>query len=306
MEMSVLFDKLLIFLVLMVIGWGCIRSGFLDRSFARSASALTMNVFMPATIINATLAVNTDLSMGELGRIMLILCLMQVLGYVIAFLVAKFLPLEKENSAEYELLMSMGNNLFIGLPIVDALLGPLAVFYVSLTCLPFNVLIYTYGVWRLKSSSSEHRLRLKDMLSTPLAATVISLVLILLRPPVPSALRGLISSMAGATMPLSMVVIGASMGTVSLLDAFRRKSLYLCSAVRLLLVPVLTWLLLRLLTDDPVLLMTAVITSACPSAVLVSVLAIQYGHSGIYASEGILQSTLLSMATIPVLIMLLF
>ena len=302
MDFSILFEKMLIFLALMVIGWGCIRSGFLDRSFARSLSALTMNVFMPATILNAVLSVKMQLSMGELGKVMLVLCLMQLLGYAVAFVVVKLLPLEKQNGAEYELLMSMGNNLFIGLPIVDALMGPVAVFYVSMTCLPFNLLIYTYGVWRLKRDSAEKKLRFRDMLSLPLVATILSLLLVLFRPPVPGAVRGLLSAMSGATMPLSMVVIGAAMGSVSLLDAFRRGSLYLCSFVRLILIPVVTWFLLRFLTDDPVLLMTAVICSACPSAVLVSVLTIQYGHSGVYSSEGILQSTLLSLGTIPIIV----
>ena len=305
MDFSVLYEKMLVFMVLMIIGWACIRTGFLDRSFTRSASALTMNIFMSASILNAVLSTDMEMSMGELGWTMLILCLMTVLGYVIAFLVARLLPLEKENGAEYELLMSVGNNMFIGLPIVDALLGPVAVFYVSLTCLPFNLLVYSYGVWRLRSDASKQKISYRKVLNLPLAATLISLVVVLLRPPVPGAIRGLLSSMSGATMPLSMVVLGASMGSVSPLDAFKHRSLYLCSFVRLALVPLVTWFLLHFLTSDPTLLLTAVIVSACPSAVLVSVLAIQNGHDGVYASEGILQSTLLSMGTIPLVIWLL-
>ena len=61
----------------------------------------------------------------------------------------------------------------------------------------------------------------------------------------------------------------------------------------------------RLLTSDPVLLTTAVVIAASPSAVIVSVLTIQYGRDAIFTSEGILHSTVLSMLTIPLIVYLL-
>ena len=123
--------------------------------------------------------------------------------------------------------------------------------------------------------------------------------------PVPGAVRSLISAMSGATMPLSMMVIGASLGSVSLLDAFKNGRLYLASAVRLLLIPVLTWVLLRFFITDPELLMTMVIIAASPSAVLVTVLSVQYGRDAVFSAEGTLQNTALSMVTIPLLVWLL-
>ena len=106
-------------------------------------------------------------------------------------------------------------------------------------------------------------------------------------------------------MPLSMIVIGSSLGSVSLFDAFKHGRLYLASFVRLILIPLLTWFLCRLLTQDPVLLMTMLITAGCPSAVVVTVLSIQYGRDGVFTAEGTLQSTVLSMITLPLWVMIL-
>ena len=199
--------------------------------------------------------------------------------------------------------MAAGNNMFIALPLVDGLFGPVAVFYVSLSCLPFNVLIYTYGVWRMKKSGG--KLRIRDIFSIPLLATLLSLLIFLLHIPVPQILRSLISSTAGASMPMSMVVIGASLGTVSLLDAFRNRWLYLVSAVRLLAIPLLTWLVCGLLTSDPILLMTAVVIAGCPSAILVTIFSVQYGRDPVFTAEGTLQNTALSLLTLPLLLWLL-
>ena len=56
-----------------------------------------------------------------------------------------------------------------------------------------------------------------------------------------------------------------------------------------------------MLTDDPVLLMTCVIIAASPSAVLVTVLAMQYGHDASSPRRACCRSTALSMLTIPLL-----
>jgi predicted permease len=242
-----------------------------------------------------------DLGLGELGRLLLIVFVMQLIGYFVAALVARLFPGERERTPVFELLMSMGNTMFIALPIVQMIYGAAASFYVALSCLPFNVLLYTYGVYRL-SKSHDGGVKLGQILSPPLISTLVSILVILLGLPVPGAVRSLISAMSGATMPLSMLVIGASLGSVSLLDAFKNGRLSLVSAVRLLLVPLVTWAVLRLFIADPVLLMTMVIVAACPSAVLVTVMSVQYDRDAVFTAAGTLQNTALSILTIPLLI----
>ena len=108
--------------------------------------------------------------------------------------------------------------------------------------------------------------------------------------------------MSAATMPLSMIVIGSSLGSVSLLDAFKKGKLYLMCVLRLLLCPLLVWLLAGLITDDLMLRVTATIIAAAPSGVVVSVLAIQYDRDAVFTSEGVLLSTVFSMLTIPLIV----
>ena len=75
--------------------------------------------------------------------------------------------------------------------------------------------------------------------------------------------------------------------------------------MRLLVIPLVTWALLRLFIADSELLMTMVIIAACPSAVLVTVLSVQYGRDAVFSAEGTLQNTALSLVTIPLLVWLL-
>ena len=133
----------------------------------------------------------------------------------------------------------------------------------------------------------------------------LSVVLLLSRVHVPGVLADTISSVSGATIPLSMLVIGTSLGGISVRSVLTDWRVYVVSAVRLLVCPLLTWLVLRPFAAGA-LLGISVLMAACPSAMLVTALCLQYGRSDAFASKCIFLSTILSAVTIPLLIWLLF
>ena len=302
MDLSALLTKMVIFVVLMVIGYIGARTKLLNGEFTKAASKLTLNVFMSATIINSVIANPPELSGGELAEVMLACCVSIGLGYLLSALMVRLLPFNRERKPLMELLISVTNTMFIGVPVAEPVFGSQAVFYIAMSCIPFNVLLYTYGVWRMNQSGERVKLHLKDMVCVPLIATVAALLIFVLDIPVPAVAKELCSTLSAATMPMSMLVIGSSLGRVSLLDAFKEKSLYFVSLVRLVLVPLLTLPVLRLITADPVLLGAMVIIAGCPSGIVVTVLAIQYGRDAEYTSKGILLNTVLSMVTLPALV----
>lgn len=301
MDVSVLIPKMIVFVVLMVIGYLCAKTNFAGREFTKDASKMVINVFMSATIINSVLVADARLSGGELLRVMLVLCMSMGVCWILAAISCRLVGLG-DKAPLFELLIAVMNNMFIALPVVETLFGSQAVFYCSLSCIPFNVLLYTFGIYRLQGGEGKGSVRLKDIFSVPLLATLAALVIFLLHPPVPPVVKELTSTMAAATMPLSMIVIGSSLGTVSPLDAFKKGKLYLMCAIRLLLCPLLVWLLAGLMTEDLMLRVTATIIAAAPSGVIVSVLAIQYDRDAVFTSEGILLSTVFSMLTIPLIV----
>ena len=301
MDVSVLIPKMIVFVVLMVIGYLCAKTNFAGREFTKDASKMVINVFMSATIINSVLVSDARLSGGELLQVMLVLCMSVGVCWVLAAISCRLVGLG-DRAPLFELLVAVMNNMFIALPVVETLFGSQAVFYCSLSCIPFNVLLYTFGIYRLQGGEGKGSVRLRDIFSVPLLATLAALVIFLLHPPVPPVVKELASTMSAATMPLSMIVIGSSLGSVSLLDAFKKGKLYLMCVIRLLLCPLLVWLLAGLMTEDLMLRVTATIIAAAPSGVVVSVLAIQYDRDAVFTSEGILLSTVFSMLTIPLIV----
>ncbi len=299
MDFSGLLIKMLIFVILMLTGYIFARKGLAGPEFTKTASNLVINIFMSATIINSVLRISPDMVEMNFGIIFLVLTISMVTGFVLAAIAGRFIPVVKNGGGLFRLLMAAPNSMFIALPVLDQLFGPVAVFYCSLSAIHFNVIIYTYGVWLLKRGTGENKVNLKDVLTVPLIFTIIAAVIFFVQPPIPRVISELCGSISGATMPMSMIVIGTSLGRVNLLDTFKNGKLYFVSFFKLIFIPAVVWFLCSFVTTDPVLLTSAVILAASPTAIVISILSIQYNGSGEFASEGILHSTVLSMAIIP-------
>ena len=305
MQMSALLTKLALFVIVILIGMIGAKKKILKADFNRGLTWLVINVFLVASIFSSVLSMDaSSLSAREFGTIMLLLWVTYLLTYLISGIVIRLLPIKGEKAAQLEMLMSAVNTLFITLPVVETIYGAKGAFIVALGCIPFNVIIYTYGIARLRGSR-EGGFRLKDILSTPLLATVAATLLFLLRVPVPAAVRGILSSLSAATVPLSMLLVGSSLGNIKLAKALRDKSMILLAAERFLLAPLITFFVMKLFGVDPMLRNIMVITAATPSAIIVTALSIQNGIDGEYSSEGILVTTLLSMITLPITVYLL-
>lgn len=302
MSFSGLISKMVTFIALMLVGYISARRKVLDKAVARSMSNLVMNVFLSCTVLNSVISNRPDISGENLIHALIVLSVMIILAYLLAAIIARLPRLNDENAPIFELLMSAMNTMFIGLPVIQSLYNSsTAVLYCALGCIPFNVLMYTYGVWRLKSGKKlGGGLRLKDALTVPLIATFIALIIFMFDIKVPAVISELISSTSAATMPLSMIVIGATLGDVKLTDTFREKRVWLLCLLRLVVIPGITWLILRMMTSDAELLAASIIMAACPSAVAVTVLALQYDYDATFTSKGILATTFLSMITLPV------
>ena len=273
MELSSLFETSFVIVGLMLVGFLGVRRGVLTRAFSRTASFLIVNVFIVGTIFQSVCSGGEGISPAELPHILLMVTLMNTLCYVLGRIALRLFARGAGASAPTELCVGVMNNLLIGLPILQSLYGPTAVLIAGLTSIPFNLTLYTYGVWRLSAKTrSGGALRLKDIFSPSVLATLAALVFFLFSLPVPGAVSRLMSACAGVTMPLSMVVIGVTMGSENLTAALRDRRVYAIALFRLVLAPLAAFLLLRLLTDNALLLKSCVVIAGCPTGIVVPIL----------------------------------
>lgn len=82
--------------------------------------------------------------------------------------------------------------------------------------------------------------------------------------------------------------------------------MYLLALIKLILVPLAAYFVLRTFVTDPLLLSLTVVVLAMPAATNATILSYQYQGDDQLAASGVFLTTLLSVATIPVLMHLLF
>ena len=304
MDFSPLFAKLLTFIALMLAGYAGARKNILCPGFAKSLSWLVMDVFLSCTILNSVTSGDLDISGAQLIKVILMLSLVMLISYALGALTSRILFKGRENTPVFELLISVMNNIFIGLPIAEALYGATTVLYCALSCIPYNLLLYSYGVWRLRSGKAIDNggsaFKIKDVFTVPLFATLAALLIFIFNIQLPYSLRELISTTASATMPASMIVIGATLGSIKIADGFKERYVYLISLMRLVIIPAAVWFIVGLLSTDAMLVSTCAIIAACPSAVVVSILALQNDYDAAFSSKAVLVTTALSMVSLPV------
>ncbi len=296
---------MVLFIILLLIGYFASRKGFLSKDFSKSASWLLLNVFLVASILNSVLGERPSLLTGELWMALLFMTVLMVLCYLLGMIFSRF-DHDDKTSVQTFLLISVVNSLYVGMPVAQALCGSEGVFYVGLSSVPFNILLYTWGMWALRHGKGKKGIRLREMISAPLISALLSLLIFVIDLHVPKIVSDLLSSVASATVPISMLVIGATLGNVSLSEAFSKKKLYLINLVRLIVAPLLIYFLFRPFTVNQPLLVSLVIVAACPCGVLSTPLSIQYGYDPEYPSECIMLSTALSMITLPALVWIFF
>ena len=189
-----------------------------------------------------------------------------------------------------------GNNGFMGLPLVESVLGSGSLIYGALSLAAFSLTSWTLGVLLM---GGRRAFSLKNAVLNPgVLGLAVSLVLFLTGLRFPSPIAGAISFLGDLNTPLAMVVIGAQLAASDLPAAFRQPVLYLASLLRLV-VPLLTALLLLPLGLSPGLYCALVLLSAVPTAGTTSLFAQRFGRDTAPAVQFITLSTLLSIATLP-------
>lgn len=304
MEISSVLAKMAMLVLLMLVGYLCAKLHITGPEFNQRVNPIVINVLLPTTIINSVINVETTLSGAVILEYIGVMTLMLLILLVISFLTPKLMRVGDESGVLFSVL-AFPNNAFVGFPVVQAVFGTQAVFYASLSNIPFNIILYTIGTTQLRSSGEKQKFNWRQLLTTPLIATFIAVPLFLTHLHIPTVIADTFSTLSAATTPMSMIVIGTSLGGIPLKKAFGSWRVYAASFVRLLVCPIVVWALLKLFIADPMLLGIAVLLAACPTAMIIAVLCLQYGKDETLASEVIFMSTVFSAATIPLLIWLL-
>ena len=292
----ILIRQILQMFLLAGIGFLLFRCGKITREGSRTIGNILIYVSLPAVIINGFLVERTaehvyGLLWSAAASFVLLL---------VSVLVSHFV-FRKDPVGAFA--SSFSNPGFFGIPLVIAALGEGAVFYAAPFIALLNIGQWTYGVSRLNGQPVLQGLQPKKLIRAPFVIALLAgVALFALQLPLPEIISGGLRTVAGLNTPLAMFTVGIYLAQTDIPGMLKRKSLGLISAVRLLAIPLIALLLLWLLPESMQEMRTVLlICAACPVGSNVAVYAQLYGKDYPYAVETVVFSTVLSLASIPLI-----
>lgn len=276
------------------------RKEIISDEMCKSLSWIVVNIANPAMILSGS--VNNEKGIaGEELLMTMALAIGIFAGLILISLVVPFiLRVPGRSVGAYRVMTIFSNIGFMGFPVISALYGTEALLYASVFLIPFNLLIYTYGILALKSDDGKkEKLDLKKVLNIGVFSCILSIILSFVQIPMPSFVKTTVSTLSNLTAPLSMMVIGASMATIDIKKLFTDVKLLLFAALKLVIVPVAGLLLLKTFIHSEMLLGVCMVMIATPVASMTAMLAQQYDGDYELASRGVALTTILSVVTMP-------
>lgn len=302
-----LLQQMIVLFIFMGIGLFCGKKGFISDSSAKTLSFIVVNIANPAMILNAGLSDEASIQGKELAFMFILAIGVFAFLILLGYIIPPILRVPAEDIGPYKVMIIFNNIGFMGFPILQAAYGPQSLLYASLFLFPFNILIYTYGIACMgKNSQEKESFDLSKAVNVGTIACAVSLIIYIFGIPIPDFLKTTASSLSGLTGPLSMMVIGQSMINMKAKEMFGDIRLFIFSLIKLVAVPVVGIMILKLFITDELILNVCYIMLATPVASMAAMLAQQFDGDYKLASKGVALTTILSVITIPLVSLLIF
>ena len=292
--------------VIVIVGYMAGKLGYMGGDFDRKLSSLVLNWTCPALILSSAMT-------GELPdrRFILPLLAISVVTYVVltgvTFWLPRFLTKRKEDEGVVGFAMMFGNVGFMGYPVVASIFGHEAVFYAAVLNVVNTFAVFTVGTVLVtgKTEVEGPRFQKKVLYGSPMLSAYLTMLIVALQiEDIPAFISQPLTMIGNITVPAALLIIGSSMSQLPLKALMGNTTVYVTTVMRLAVVPIAMYFLCMLLGFDPYVVNINTVVIAMPVATYGTILCLKYGRDTSLMAEVTFITTLLSMITIPLLVMM--
>lgn len=297
------FNQVLILFIIMFIGFIAKKTGIINDTVSKKLSELLLKITNPLLVLSSF---QMDFSNDILNNIIAIF-LFAVTAYTFSILLGQFLFAKYENERKKIMKFSAiyPNCGFMGFPVLEGLFGRTGVLYGSIIVAVFNLFVWTNGVAIFSSKGKLDKESVKKIALNPgIIAVVLGIVLFMFSVRLPGPVAEAVDLVGSMTIPLSMLIVGATVADCNFRELFKGWDLYYISAIRLILLPLAAFAVLKM-TGFPQMPMTVcVLLTAMPVAATTTIFAEMYDGDSRFASRVVAFTTLASIVTLPLMMLL--
>jgi predicted permease len=301
MKFETIITQIVVLFLIIIVGFYARKRNIINSEVNKGLTELLLNITLPFLVITSF---NFDFSVDMLFQSGVIL-VYTVCIFIISYLIGRVMYMKYPQNIKSVLIFTtmFSNCGYMGFPIIQSIYGKVGVFYAAIFNMVFNITIWTVGV-ALFTGKKDLSTTKKALLNPGTVSVYIGLFIFIFSIKIPGPIYKTFEMIGSMTSPLSMIVIGAMLGEMNIKEVFSSLPAYYSSFIRLILVPITVFFILKLLGASGMILGVLTLVSAMPTAVNTAIISEKYGGNSAFASKCVFISTVLSTLTIPLIIML--
>jgi len=291
-------NQIAIMFFIILVGILCYRIKLIDQDTNRKLSDIVLMLVNPMVIFQSY---QREFDKTLLSGLLISLVL-AIVTHLFGILLSSVLIRKKKHEADTAIerfAIIYSNCGFIGIPLVNGVFGGEGVFYLTAYMTIFNLVVWTHGMVTV-SGKSDRKSILKAILSPSILATVFGFLFFITRIMLPNVMNEAMSYIGNMNTPMAMLVAGVTIAQTDIKKAVSKLRIYYIAILKLLLIPILMFFLFQMFEIPKIVLLTSILAAACPTAVTINLFSIRYDKNYQYASELFAVTTILSIITIPI------
>lgn len=305
MHISVLLMEQIVELFIMIfMGFIIVKAGIVKDEDSKVLSKIVLYLIIPCVIINAFQVEYTSETVNGLLLALAASVILQVILLGIISLMGKLFHLNEVEIAS--IYYSNSGNLIV--PIVTFILGQEWVLYGCVFMSVQLIFLWTHCK-KIISRESSYDWK-KIVLNINMISIVLGVILFFTRIRLPLIINDTIGAVGNMIGPASMIVTGMLFAGMDLKKIFADRKLYFVSFLRMIVVPLIALLLIKIShftgisQDAPQIMLIVFLAVITPSASTVTQMCQVYGNDSKYASAINVITTLSAVVTMPVMVLL--
>lgn len=296
MSTLIILKQMVMIAILVAIGFGMFRKKFVDDHTTRGISVIVTDICNPALALSCALQGNIQATKMDILKGLGIAATIYGMMCLIGVVLPKLLGITKNQQKFYNLMTVYANTGFIGIPVAKAVLSDTGMLYVIIFNVMFSLFFYTHGI--LVMAEGKERIQIKNILNPGTVMSTLTILIVSFHITLPTIISSTVIYIGSATTFLSMSLLGISLAKASFREIICERRLYPYVIVRMLVIPILLSLGLKLLHVPRDMVMAFTLMVAMPAANMPLIQAEKIGEDTTVLSRGIVMTTVFSLATI--------
>lgn len=307
MALTNVFHQVIVLFIEIILGFFLMQIRVFDDGMVRRLTKFIGNITLPALIISAMNFAFDPVMMRNGALIFLIGLGYYVAATIMAAAYMKLIQVKPRQEGVHGFSLIFANVGFMGYPVIQAIYGTEGIFYAAVYNIWFNLFLYTVGIYLLSKHQKEgNHFQWKTLISNPnLLALAIGLICFLFSIDKPQPIDLVFEQIGGLTTPLAMLTVGAMLYGSSVREMVKNRMLWLTSLLRMVWMPLVTYFVLKRFGIEGLALGIPVVMAGMPAAANGAIFAQIYDADYQLSSQTVFLTTLLSVASIPLLVLLL-